>query len=135
MSQLFFPAAVWLNSVPLTDQGRSPISVSREEKFSENELATALKRRYFRGVKHTWSWSWTFLPDDDEFTIDGNAARSSIRELIGGKGKHHVLKFYEQSSDYREYSVFCDAYSEDLIRRDAVTGIFYWEVGISFVEI
>lgn len=135
MSGLFFPAAVWLDSVPLTDQGRSPISVSREEKFSENELANASKRRYFRGVKSTWSWSWTFLPDRDDLTIDGNAARFSIRELIGDKGRDHVLKFYDQNHDFKEYEVFCDAYSEELIRRDAATGVFYWEVGISFVEI
>lgn len=135
MSGLFFPAAVWLDAVPLTDQGRSPVSVSREEKFSENELANSSKRRYFRGVKHTWSWDWSFLPDNDEQTIDGYAARTSIQELIGERGSDHVLKFYDTTWSYKEYDVFLESYQETLIRRDSVDNTFFWEVSISFTEI
>lgn len=135
MSGLFYPAAVWLDSIPLTDQGRSPISISREEKFSENELANASKRRYFRGVKHTWSWSWTFLPDEDEQTIDGHAARASIRELIGDRGSDHVLKFYDTTWSYSEYDVFLESYEETLIRRDSASNTFFWEVSIGFTEV
>jgi hypothetical protein len=135
MSGLFYPAAVWLDSIPLTDQGRSPISIAREEKFTENELANASKRRYFRGVKSTWSWSWTFLPDYDEQTIDHCGARLTIKDLLGNRGEDHVLKFYSKPGEYEEYPVFCDSYSEDLIRRDAASGIFFWEVSISFCEI
>lgn len=135
MTGLYYPAAVWLDSIPLTDQGRSPVEASREEKFTENELANASKRRYFRGVKSSWSWSWTFLPDKDEETIDQNAARVSIKELLGNKGKDHVLRFYDRSCDYEEYLVFCDSYSESLIRRDTSSGTFFWEVSVSFGEI
>lgn len=135
MSALFFPAAIWLDSIPLTDQGRSPVSVTREEKFTENELANASKRRYFRGVKHTWSFSWTFLPDEDEQTFDKYAARNTIKELIGDKGKDHVLKFYDSTWSYKEYEVFVESYQEDLVRRDAGGNMFFWEVSISFTEI
>jgi hypothetical protein len=135
MSGLYYPAAVWIDSIPLTDQGRSPVEVTREEKFAENELANASKRRYFRGVKNTWSWNWTFLPDKDAETIDQYAARLSIKDLLGNRGKDHVLRFYDRSWDYEEYPVFCESYTENLIRRDISSGTFFWEVSVSFSEI
>jgi hypothetical protein len=135
MTGLYYPAAVWLDSIPLTDQGRSPVAVTREEKYSENELSSARKVRYFQAVKHKWSWSWTYLPDEDNQTLDGAAARETIIELLGNRGSDHVLKFYNKADDYEEYPVFCDSYNETLIRRDPSSGIFFWEVGIEFCEI
>jgi hypothetical protein len=135
MTGLYYPAAVWLDSIPLTDQGRAPVSVNREEKFAESELANSSKRRYFKGVKNTWSLSWTYLPDEDEQTIDGCAARKTLIELLGNRGKDHVLRFYNKAWDYEEYPVFCENYSETLIRRDSSSGIFFWEVQTSFCEI
>jgi hypothetical protein len=135
MSALYFPAAVWIDSIPLTDQGRSPVSVQREEKFTENELANASKVRYFRGVKRRWSFSWTFLPDSDHQTIDGYAARREIVELLGKDGKDHVLRFYDKDWTYEEYFVFCDSYTEDLIKRDPSGHMFLWEVSVEFCEI
>jgi hypothetical protein len=134
MSGLFFPAAIWIDSIPLTDQGRSPVSVSRQEKFSENELANATRMRYFRGVKRTWSFSWSFLPDTADLTIDGGAARREILELLGRRGSDHVLRFYDKEWDYEEYFVFCDSYTEDLIRRDSASNTFFWEVSLELSE-
>jgi hypothetical protein len=134
MSALFYPAAVWLDSIPLTDQGRSPVEVTREEKFIENELASAKKMRYFQSVKERWSLSWTFLPENEEETFDGYAGRKTMREVLGNRGKDHLLRFYDKNSDYQEYIVFCDSYQESLIRRDPVSGIFLWEISVEFCE-
>jgi hypothetical protein len=134
MTKLFYPAAIWIDSVPLTDQGREPVTVEREEKFSENELASSLKVRYFRGVKKSWNMSWQFLPDTAEQTIDNGAARREINQLLGIDGKDHVLRFYDKDWAYEEYFVFCDYYSEELIRRDPTSGTFFWNVSIGFIE-
>jgi hypothetical protein len=134
MSSLYYPAAIWIDSIPLTDQGRSPIEVTREEKYVETTLASSKRMRYFQGVKETWRWSWTFLPEKDYDTFDGYAGRGSIRELLGNRGKDHTLKFYDTENDYKEYIVFCDSYQESLIRRDPSSGIFLWEVSVEFCE-
>jgi len=135
MTTLFFPAAIWLDSHPLTDQGRAPVEVTREEIFVENELANASKRRYFKGVKESWSLSWTMLPDSSVNTIDQKAARNDIRTILGNQGKSYTLRFYNNKQNFTQYNVFCESYDESLFRRDPVSNIFLWDVNLSLVEI
>jgi hypothetical protein len=134
MNNLFFPAAVWIDNVPLTDQGRAPIQVARDERYVELELADGTRKRYVKAVKRTFSIEWLWLPDHDHDTIDGNAARQKIVEMIGDSGDVHTLRFYERNGEWKEYLVFCAGYTETLTRRDPSTGSFFWDIQIEFME-
>ncbi len=134
MNNLFFPAAVWIDNVPLTDQGRSPIVIARDERMVENELATGTRKRYVKAVKKQFSWQWVWMPDADSDTIDGNAARQTMAQLIGESPEEHTLRFFDRNAGWTEYIVFCSAYEETLIKRDPNSGGFFWEISVEFIE-
>lgn len=131
---LFFPAAVWIDNVQLTDQGRSPVERRRDERFVSNELANGTRKRYTKAVKHLFTLSWTYLPDDSTCTIDGYAARDTMVKLFGDVDGSHTLRFFYQNGKYEEFTVFLTDYSESLIKRDPVSGVFIWELSATFEE-
>jgi hypothetical protein len=133
-NSLFYPAAIWIDNVQLTDQGRGPIARSRDERFVSNELANGKRKRYVKAVKHTFSISWSYLPDDSICTIDGYAARDTLVTLLGDSEQSHTLRFFYQNAKYEEMTVFVNSYSESLIKRDPVSGIFLWEVSLELEE-
>jgi hypothetical protein len=131
---LFFPAAIWIDNNALTDQGRAPVAVGRDERSVINELATGKRKRYVKAIKHTFSMSWEWLPDDEFDTIDGGWARKKMREFIGDSPYTHTLRFYDRNAGWKEYTVFVNSYSEELVRRDPHTGTHFWSVSIEFEE-
>lgn len=131
---LFYPAAIWIDNVQLTDQGRAPVDRSRDERSVSVELANGTRKRYLKAVKHTFSTSWNYLPDDSICTIDGYAARNTMVKLLGESTDSHTLRFFYQNGKYEEYTVFLTDYKESLIKRDPVSGVFIWTVSMSFEE-
>jgi len=133
-STLFYPAAIWIDNIQLTDQGRGPVSRERDERSTTVELANGTRKRYIKAVKHTFSMDWDYLPDDSICTIDGYAARDTIVELIGDSESAHTLRFFYKNGAYEEFTVFVSSYSETLIKRDPVSGVFIWTVSLGFEE-
>lgn len=133
-STLFYPAAIWIDNIQLTDQGREPVSRDRDERSVVVELANGTRKRYIKAVKHTFSMNWNYLPDDSTCTIDGYAARDTMVELLGDSESAHTLRFFYKNGDYEEFTVFVSSYSESLIRRDAVSGVFIWTVSLGLEE-
>lgn len=133
---LFFPAAMWLDNVPLTDQGRAPVVITRQERSIQNELANGDLRKYIKAVKHEFSTSWQWLPDLDEQTLDGGAGRKTLDELIGNdNGNSHSLRMFERNGGSKDYVVFVGEFTQELIKRDPSTGIFLWTVSVTFIEV
>ena len=130
---LFFPAAIIIDSSPLTDQGRAPVTKSRDERSVVVELANGTRKRYIKAVKYTFTTSWSWLPDAAVDTIDGYAARQDMAELFNN-GDTHLLQFYDRNAGWVEHTVFVASYDENLIRRDASTGGHFWNVTVSFEE-
>ena len=131
---LFYPAAIWIDNVQLTDQGRTPVTRSRDERSTSVELANGTRKRYIKAVKHTFSTSWSYLPDDTTCTIDGYAARTEMVDLFGDANQSHLLRFFYENGKYEEFTVFVNSYSEELIKRDPVSGVFIWTVSVEFEE-
>jgi hypothetical protein len=146
MITLRFPQAIWLGKlsgpppVALTDQGRSPVEVARDERFVENLLASGRKRRYYQAIKHTWTLNWDMLPEEDSETFDGQGARKTIKTILGSQGEAYLLKFYaaksnNSSSGFTEHTVFCESLDESLIRRDSASGIYLWKLSLTLTEV
>lgn len=131
---LFFPAAIWIDNVPLTDQGRGPIVRSRDERYVSNELANGTRKRYTKAVKHTFSTSWTYLADDTLCNIDGYASREEMVKLFGDTSGDHTLRLFYKNGEYEEFTVFVNSYEEQLVRRDPQSGKFIWELSVEFEE-
>jgi len=134
-TSLFFPAAIEIDGSPLTDQGRAPISVTREERSTIVELASGGRKRYIKAVKHKFDMSWVWLPDTSDGTIDGGLGRQKLQQLVGESISTHTLRMYDRNAGWQEYSVFVESYIEVLKRRDATTGTHFWDVTASFLEV
>lgn len=131
---LFYPAAIWIDNVQLTDQGRSSVSRARDERSTTVELANGTKKRYVKAVKHKFSMNWSYLPDDSTCTIDGYAARTEMINLFGDQSSSHLLRFFYKNGSYEDLTVFVNSYSEELIKRDPSSGVFIWSVSVEFEE-
>lgn len=131
---LFYPAAIWIDNVQLTDQGRGPVDRSRDERSVTVDLANGTRKKYIKSIKHTFATKWEYLPDDSTCTIDGYAARDTMVKLLGDSSDSHTLRFFYESGNYEEFTVFVSDYKESLIRRDATSGVFMWSVDITFEE-
>lgn len=132
---LFYPSFLKLDDIRLTDQGRAPVEILRDERSVTNELASGKRKKYIKAVKHTITTSWTLLPSTDEQTIDGGAGRNTLRSHFSDSGDTHLLIVEDNASgDYKEYDVFINNYTESIVRRDPSTGVFLWEVSMEFME-
>lgn len=130
---LFYPAAIKVDAIDLTDQGRSPVEVVRDERSVVIELASGKKKKYIKGIKHTFSMQWTWLPSEDANTIDGYAGRDTLVANFAESGNTHTLIFRDEIGGSDTYTVFVSDYSERLVRRSP-NEEFFWEVSISFEE-
>lgn len=129
---LGLPALIQLDDIALTDQGRSPIEIGRDERSVSVELANGTTKKYIKSVKKTFTLSWTWLPDLASDTVDGHAARFIIKNNFGQSGTTHTLSVEDENGFTEEYIVFVDDYSETLIRRSS--GGYFWDVNLTLRE-
>lgn len=127
-----FNALITLDGIRLTDQGRTPLEVSRDERSIEVELANGDLKKYVKGVKKTFSMTWAWLPDSDDDTIDGHAARHTIASNFASSGNSHELMLEAEDGFVEMYIVYISSYSETLKRRTP-NGAF-WDVSLELKE-
>lgn len=131
---LFFPAAIWIDNYALTDQGRAPVQIQRDERSVTIELSSGKRKRYIKAIKHKFTLSWVWLPDSESDTIDGGWARTKLAANIRESSDTHVMRLWDRSGGNDEFTVFVNSYQETLIRRDPATGVHFWEVQIELEE-
>lgn len=133
---------VLLDGIPLTDQNRKFVN-SNQPVFVEKRNWNGDKSRYYKrstSGKQTFRLSWEWLPSDKELTIDKRHARNFIKDTAMDPDSHvlTVITYGEDPEDVfdeTEYNVFITNYSEDLIRRDLVSGNYFWRCDLELEEI
>jgi hypothetical protein len=131
-----------LDGKPLTNQNRT-LSVSSMPVFIENRNWAGNSSRYYKNQtsadKKSFNINWTFIPNFRENTVDERHSRDYIRKLSLDPDIHE-LRIINQDSDgitpYTEtvYNVFIKDFSENLIRRDMVDNVYYFDCSISLEE-
>jgi hypothetical protein len=133
---------IYLDGMPLTEQNRkydttiSPI-------FVENKNWNNTKSRYYKrddNGRMTFKLTWSWLPNDRENTIDNGFARDYIKDLANDLDSHvlKVVEYGENPEDIfneEEYTVFITNYTEDLIRRDLVSGAYFWDCSLDLEQV
>jgi hypothetical protein len=132
-----------LDGKPLTNQNRT-LSISSMPVFIENKNWAGDSSRYYKNQssadKKSFSINWRFIPNFREFTVDERHSRDYLRKISLDPDVHQ-LKVINQDSDgvtpYTEtvYNVFIKDFSEDLIRRDMVDNVYYFDCSISLEEV
>lgn len=131
-----------LDNHALTDQGRK-FSDSIKQVFVEKSNWNNSKSRYYKrdnAGKQTFKISWEWLPSTRESTVDKREARDYIKKLAMDPDIH-TLKVVTYGADPEDifaetaYNVFITSYSEDLVRRDLSSNVYFWKCDLELEEV
>jgi hypothetical protein len=132
-----------IDDSPLTNQGRNFSSelsqVIVENKNWNNEKSRYYKRSGSAGRK-TFTLSWTYLPNSRQDTVDRRHARDFLKSIANDPDVHTLKMINDDSNNttpYTEtqYQVFIKDYSETLLRRDLINGVYYWDCNMTLEEV
>jgi hypothetical protein len=132
-----------IDGSPLTNQGRTFSSdlsqVIIENKNWNNEKSRYYKRSGSAGRK-TFTLAWTYLPNSRQDTIDRRHARDFLKGIANDPDVHTLKMINDDSNNttpYTEtqYQVFIKDYSETLLRRDLINGVYYWDCNMTLEEV
>jgi hypothetical protein len=134
-----------LDGVPLTNQNRK-LDVSAAPIFIENLNWQGDASRYYKNAsansatKRTFNLQWTFIPNFENKTVDLRASRNFLNKK-SKDGDVHTLTILKQDENgttpYTEENVdvLIVNYSENLIRRDLVDNVYYFDCSMSLQEV
>jgi hypothetical protein len=134
-----------LDNKPLTNQTRM-LDVSATPIFMENTNWAGDTSRYYKnsaangGSKRTFNIKWSFIPNYSNATVDLNESRNYIKN-ISMDADTHTLTVISQDEDgitpYTEenVTVFVSSFSENLIRRDLVNDVYYFDCALALEEV
>jgi hypothetical protein len=134
-----------LDNKPLTNQTRM-LDVSATPIFMENTNWAGDSSRYYKnsaangGSKRTFNIKWSFIPNYSNATVDLNESRNYIKN-ISMDADTHTLTVISQDEDgitpYTEenVTVFVSSFSENLIRRDLVNDVYYFDCALALEEV
>lgn len=122
-----------LDGVELSDHGRS-FSSDRVEKIVKVELANGNRKQYVKDIKRNFKMQWKWLPNSNSATSDGNIGRDSLKNLCMD-GNTHILVLRDLASGLTQtFTVFVDSYSEDIARRDYISGLYFYNISVELSE-
>jgi hypothetical protein len=134
-----------LDGVPLTNQSRK-LDVQADPIYIENSNWQGDSSRYYKntssgaGAKRVFSLQWSFIPNYENKTVDLRASRNYINRK-SKDGDVHTLTIIKQdesgTTPYTEENidVLITNYTEDLIRRDLVDDVYYFNCAMSLQEV
>jgi hypothetical protein len=131
-----------LDNSPLTNQGRT-FSSDLSQVFIENKNWNNSKSRYYKrsnsSGRKTFTLSWTYLPNSRRDTVDRRHARDFLKSIAKDADIHTLKMINDDSNDETpytetEYQVFIKDYSETLLRRDLINGVYYWDCNMTLEE-
>lgn len=134
-----------LDGVPLTNQNRR-LDVSATPIYIENLNWQGDASRYYKNIasnsasKRTFNLQWSFIPNYENKTVDLRASRNFLNKK-SKDGDVHTLTILNQdesgTSPYTEETVdvLIVNYSENLVRRDLVDNVYYFDCSMSLQEV
>jgi hypothetical protein len=132
---------IYLDGMPLTEQNRK-YDMTISPIFIENKNWNNTKSRYYKRSddgRMTFKLAWSWLPNDRNNTVDKGFARDYIKNLANDLDAHvlKIIQYGENPEDIfneEEYTVFITNYTEDLIRRDLVSGTYFWDCSLDLEQ-
>lgn len=123
---------VSLGGVEFTDDGRN-FQETRDERAVSVELASGKVIKYIKAEKRTFQIDWEWLPQTSTFTSDHRGARNDLRPICYN-GATTTMVVRNAIGGTETYTVFVEGYSEELLRRDAISGNLLYHISIALRE-
>lgn len=136
---------VLLDNKPLTNQSRQ-FSVTAAPVFIENINWQGDASRYYKnssnnkGSKRTFNLDWSFIPNEQSFTIDLRASRNFLKQISEDSDVHTLTIINQDVNGVTPYTeegvdVFITNYSETLIKRDLASDSYYFSCNMVLEEV
>jgi hypothetical protein len=138
-------ALLLLDGSPLTNQSRT-FDISTAPVFIENvNWAGDSSRSYknaaqFGGSKRTFNAKWSFIPNKSEETVDRKESRNYLKDKAMDSDIHTLTIVRQDENGITPYTeetinVFITNFNENLIRRDLVSGVYYFGCAMTLEEV
>lgn len=134
-----------LDGIPLTNQNRQ-FDISVTPIFVENINWQGDASRYYKntsansGGKRIFNLQWRFIPNYENKTVDLRASRNYINKKSKDADVHTLTILKQDEAGTTPYTeenvdVLITNYSENLIRRDLVDDVYYFDCSMSLEEV
>lgn len=134
-----------LDGVPLTNQSRT-FDISAAPIFIENTNLSGDSSRYYKnsaqhgGSKRTFNANWSFIPNKSEETVDYRESRNYLKNMAMDSDIHTLTIINQDENGLTPYteesvSVFITNFNEKLLRRDLVSGVYYFDCAMTLEEV
>lgn len=134
-----------LDGKPLTNQTRT-FDYSVAPLFVENVNWAGDSSRYYKNNaanssgKRTFNIKWSFIPNYSSKTVDYKESRNYIKAIAMDADTHTLTIINQDENGLTPYteetvSVFVSAFSENLIRRDLVDNVYYFDCSMTLEEV
>lgn len=134
-----------INGKALTNQTRT-FDTSAAPVFVENINWAGDSSRYYKnsasgaGAKRTFNIRWSFIPNFQSKTVDLRESRDYIRQIANDPDVHTLTIIKQDENGLTPYteeniSVFVSSFSENLIRRDLIDGVYYFDCTLALEEV
>jgi len=134
-----------LDGKPLTNQTRT-FDYSVTPLFVENINWAGDSSRYYKNNaanssgKRTFNIKWSFIPNYSSKTVDYKESRNYIKAIAMDADTHTLTIINQDESGATPYteetvSVFVSSFSENLVRRDLVDNVYYFDCSMTLEEV
>lgn len=138
-------ALLLLDGSPLTNQSRT-FDISAAPVFIENNNWAGDSSRYYKnsdqhgGSKRTFNANWSFIPNRSEETVDYRESRNYLKNAAMDSDIHTLTIINQDENGITPYTeetvnVFITNFNEKLLRRDLVSGVYYFDCAMTLEEV
>jgi hypothetical protein len=138
-------ALLMLDGKPLTNQTRT-FDYSVTPLFVENINWAGDSSRYYKNNaanssgKRTFNIKWSFIPNYSSKTVDYRESRNYLKTVAMDPDVHTLTIINQDENGVTPYTeenvtVFVSTFSENLIRRDLVDDVYYFDCSMTLEEV
>lgn len=98
------------------------------------ELARGVYKRYIQKNKKSFTLTFSYLPSLITHTVDGRKGQAYLKDKAEKKGTVAVTLKVDPNEPVQSYTCFIESYSENLVKRDILSGCSYYDVSVNLVE-
>lgn len=116
----------------ITDHNRSEVSITPERLGDSKRMANGTMRQYVIADKRSFDVSWSDLPHNSAWTVDGFAGGREIEAFYNQQVQPFVLRLVEGDGTTTDYFVTITDFSKSIKKRGAYD---FWDLDITLEEV
>lgn len=118
-----------LNGLEITEHNRKFSKTNGFENY-DLELAAGNTKRFYKEVDGLFLFSWTYLPNRSDMTVDGRPGRDYLMSIVES-GANVLLDIKESNDDeFVSYQCMITEYIETMVRNSLQTQCRYYDVSM-----